>query len=71
MPSIGHRRPLIKSRCPSCGDTTFVVVVDKGRKRLVRGLIGNNRLACVACKITWRRWKPDYCEEMRTKSRSR
>ncbi len=46
------------AECPLCG-TTSVKNIDKGAKRYYRLLIGESRLCCLECKITWKRNRPN------------
>ena len=46
------------NECPSC-KSHRVRIMDKGLKKIVRYLQGNNRYICRECSSTWREMDPN------------
>lgn len=55
-------------KCPECKSDAQVFILDGGLKRIVRFLFSNNRLACMECRITWRRKWPECALDLQHKS---
>lgn len=56
---------IFKSKCPQCNSDEDVYIVDDGIIFLFRFFVGNNRLACGKCGITWREKQPDKKSEIK------
>ncbi|MFH0920287.1 MAG: hypothetical protein V1913_07975 [Fibrobacterota bacterium] len=55
--------------CPIC-KSEHVKILDKGIRKVVRFLQGNNRVACCDCYSTWRELEPNRRLKLKRKRRS-
>lgn len=61
-----RKQLVLRTACPMCKSYN-VTILDKGLKRLVRLIVGNNRYLCKDCWITWKRQTPQKASSIKKK----
>jgi len=56
---------MIIQKCPLCGASQPVRILDHGIKKALRWLFRNNRYVCIMCSVTWRARNPETWQKIR------